>query len=260
MNPGIESGCRSRFAATKDIAGEFDRLAPLWDEKHGPHSFHRIPLRMLSAYLRDLCASYGSARVLDIGCGTGQQLFALVDRLEEGVGIDISPAMVERARINARERDLERRLSFHVLAAEDVGRERLGVFDLILFVASLEHMPDAQRALARAAGLLQPAGAIVLVMVHPWHPRSFHARSLARWGEIPAFRHMTRGALRRCAGATGLRPADPFGPECLRQVSERGRCRHRARQGLLAPAAFGTYVAVFHPSARRTDGAVSARD
>jgi ubiquinone/menaquinone biosynthesis C-methylase UbiE len=43
---------------------------------------------------------------LDIGCGTGQQLFALADCLETGIGIDISPVMIERARIKAGERGL----------------------------------------------------------------------------------------------------------------------------------------------------------
>lgn len=203
---------------------------------------------MRSAHLRDLCTSYRRTRLLDMGCGTGWQLFALADRLQEGVGIDISPAMVEWARISARERGLEDRLSFHVLAAEEVCRKRLGTFDVVLFIGSLEHMSDAHLSLARAAEVLQPAGAVVLDMVHPWHPRSFYARFTARRGAIPAFHHLTPGTLRRCAAAAGLSPADPFSANSLREVSEFGRLKHQALQGLLAPVVWGSYVAVFGPN------------
>jgi 2-polyprenyl-3-methyl-5-hydroxy-6-metoxy-1,4-benzoquinol methylase len=240
-----------REGAQTGMARQFDRLAPCWDEKHGPRSLNRIPLQMLSAYLRDLCASYRRPRILDIGCGTGQQLFALADHLKEGVGIDISPAMVERARLNASQRGLEDRLSFHVLAAEDVCRKRLGVFDVVLFLGSLEHMVDPQLSLALAAKVLQPAGAAVLVMVHPWHPRSFYARFAARIGAIPPFRHLAPRTLRQSAAAAGLRPTDPFGSDCLSQVSGVGRFKHRALQGLAAPAVFGIYVAVIYARASK---------
>src|ERR671919_709956 len=98
------SEARSSLAVRTDIAREFDRLAPFWDKRYGSRSLNRILLQMRSAHLRDLCASYRRTRLLDMGCGTGWQLFALADRLQEGVGIDISPAMVEWARISARER------------------------------------------------------------------------------------------------------------------------------------------------------------
>lgn len=200
---------------------------------------------MLSAYLRDFCASYGRTRLLDVGCGTGQQLLALADHLKEGVGIDISPAMVERARLNTSQRGLQGRLGFHVVAAEDVCREHLGVFDVVLFVASLEHMADPRLSLARATTVLQPAGAVVLVMVHPWHPRSFYARFATSRGPIPPFRHLTPATLRHRAAVAGLRPADPFGSEWLSRVGWAGRLEHRALQGLAAPAVFGIYIAVF---------------
>jgi 2-polyprenyl-3-methyl-5-hydroxy-6-metoxy-1,4-benzoquinol methylase len=228
-----------------DTAREFDRLAPFWENEHGPGSLNHLLLQMRSAYFRDLCASYRRTRLLDVGCGTGQQLFALADCLEAGIGIDISPAMIERARIKAGERGLASRLNFHVLPAENICRKRLGTFDVVLFVGSLEHISDPHLSLIRAADVLQPAGAVVLVMVHPWHPRSFYARFAARRGAIPGSRHLTPGALRGCAGAAGLHYVDPFGPDCLRNASELRRLKHRILDGLVTPAARGSYVAVF---------------
>lgn len=51
--------------------------------------------------------------MLDIGCGTGAQLMELAGRINKGIGIDISPGMIQRAngeRIKSGLRNLE----FHV--------------------------------------------------------------------------------------------------------------------------------------------------
>ena len=84
-----------------DLAMAFDRLAPAWDRGHGPWSPRCIGFAVRAALLRDLVECLPHRHVLDVGCGTGQYLVALGGSLEAGVGIDIAPAMVERARRNA---------------------------------------------------------------------------------------------------------------------------------------------------------------
>ncbi len=46
------------------------------------------------------------ATVLDIGCGTGAQLFALSDSISRGLGIDLSNTQIEHANRRAREAGL----------------------------------------------------------------------------------------------------------------------------------------------------------
>jgi len=84
-----------------DLAMAFDRLAPAWDRGHGPWSPRGIGFTLRTALLRDLVECLPRRHVLDVGCGTGQYLIALAGSVDEGVGIDIAPAMVEHARRNA---------------------------------------------------------------------------------------------------------------------------------------------------------------
>jgi len=91
-----------------DIAAIFDREAETWDAAHGPDSPRANEFEARAAYLHALCSRLGKPRVLDLGCGTGRQLIDLAKSLDSGVGLDLSPGMIARARENARElRQLE---------------------------------------------------------------------------------------------------------------------------------------------------------
>jgi ubiquinone/menaquinone biosynthesis C-methylase UbiE len=74
------------------LRGMFDRLAPTWETRIGPHH-----LRALDSALEEMPAP---RRVLDLGTGTGVVALALADRYPEAevVGIDLSPGMIEEAR------------------------------------------------------------------------------------------------------------------------------------------------------------------
>lgn len=64
--------------------------------------FSRAVAEPIARYLEDHVAAAGlPRRLLDVGCGTGQLLTFFADRGWEVVGVDRSPAMVERARANA---------------------------------------------------------------------------------------------------------------------------------------------------------------
>lgn len=226
-----------------DIARRFDALAPSWDRKHGPVGVRRLALAARSAYLRRICDDLARPRVLDIGCGTGQQLLALADRVSEGVGIDVSPAMIARARLNARDRGVDDRLRFEVLAGEDAGPDRIGHFDLILCIGALEHMADPDAALAGMAQLLRNGGLVVLVTGNPWHPRSFYSRMARAFGTMPPARYWRRRTLRERAAAVGLHPCDPAGLADRRQRRLAERLTRRLPRWL-APLT-GSHVTVF---------------
>lgn len=187
-----------------DLRTAFDRQAAHWHRRHGSGRLVWLVRRWRTHRLRRACRIGPTARVLDVGCGTGEQLIELHPRLGEGVGIDISPAMIEHARALAAAHGAAQRLRFCVGAIEEAKPQELGQFDAVLFIGSIEHMLDPSLALFRAASLLRPGGRIAVIAPHPWHPRALWHRLQARCGQIPPFRLLTRRALAQLARPLGL--------------------------------------------------------
>ncbi|GAB3285696.1 class I SAM-dependent methyltransferase [Parasphingorhabdus pacifica] len=86
--------------------------------------------------------------VLDPGCGSGDNAIHLAEHGHDVLGIDFSPAAVERARANAVARNAH--LRFEVADALDLGSEPR--FDTIVDSA-LFHVFDREAQLAYARGL-----------------------------------------------------------------------------------------------------------
>ncbi len=96
--------------------------------------------------------------VLDLGCGTGSLSLLAAEQGHHVTGVDLSPAMVERARAKLAGRDAV----FLVGDAEQppVGEQR---FDVVLVRHVLWALPDPGRVLRRWWGLVRPGGRLVLV-------------------------------------------------------------------------------------------------
>jgi SAM-dependent methyltransferase len=188
----------------EQIAAAFDRHAASWDEEHGPHSLRRLGFALRAALLRDLLRRLPRRHVLDIGCATGGYLLALGDLVERGVGIDISPAMIERARRNAGTAALHDRLRFEILPVERLPASGHDAFDLVLLLGSLEHMTEPARSFAAASQVLRPGGLLAIVLLLPWHPRSLLAQHRVRRGTIPPFRPIPMRAIQDWAQHLGL--------------------------------------------------------
>lgn len=185
------------------VAAFFDREAVAWDAAHGPQSGRAGAFAARARYLRALCAEKGVPRVLDLGCGTGHQLIDLTDHIEGGVGLDLSPEMISRARENAAAVGADTKVTFQVgdsaAAPIDLGR-----FGLAIFVGSLEHAPDQAAQLAAAAKLLEQDGRLVVIMPHPHNPSVLWARCFGPSFDVP-LRHRSPRALAAVARAAGLR-------------------------------------------------------
>ncbi|MEU5043013.1 class I SAM-dependent methyltransferase [Streptomyces griseorubiginosus] len=99
-----------------------------------------------------------AADVLDLGCGTGSLSLLAAEQGHRVTGVDLSPAMVERARAKLAGRDAV----FLVgdAAQPPVGEQR---FDVVLVRHVLWALPDPGRVLRRWWGLLRPGGRLVLV-------------------------------------------------------------------------------------------------
>lgn len=99
---------------------------------------------------------------LDVACGTGQHLAAVVDEVDEVVGVDLSEAMLDvaRARLGGRvelrvadQRDLDLGRRFEVVSS---------LFSSIGYAADLPELDATVAALARHVA---PGGVLVL---EPW--------------------------------------------------------------------------------------------
>ncbi len=115
------------------------------------------------AYLRFLIPE--GARVLEIGCGTGDTLAAL--KPSYGVGVDFSPAMVDVAR------RLHPDLTFHVGDAEDPATFAAlqGPFDYILVLDAIGSIDDCQAFMTLLHGLCARETRLVIgYFSHLWYP------------------------------------------------------------------------------------------
>jgi S-adenosylmethionine-diacylgycerolhomoserine-N-methlytransferase len=106
--------------------------------------------------------------VLDLGCGTGRNLVAVVGRYPHArlYGLDISEQMLQSALRSIARRNL--RTSIALAQADAVtfdGGRIFGVptFDRIFISYSLSMIPEWRRVLDRAARLLAPGGSLHVV-------------------------------------------------------------------------------------------------
>lgn len=139
----------------------YARFASFYDRSMGDDLGYRAP-ELLAGALAGVLGERRDLHVLDLGCGTGLLGRHLRDRAETLVGIDLSPAMLSRAR---------RRRIYDALHTAEItawleGRlpgsapRSTGPFDLIVACDSLIYFGDLGQVLGPAAGRLAPGGRI----------------------------------------------------------------------------------------------------
>jgi SAM-dependent methyltransferase len=161
----------------EQLRRQFDAAAASWDAKHGPASPRAPEFAARVRYLRKICAALGRPSVLDLGCGTGQILIKLLPVIKFGIGVDISPAMIERARHAAP----DHRLQFCVEDAARFCSQCQGRFDVVLLIGTLGHLPDQVQALSAAGRLIRPRGRLIVISPHPLEP-DFPSQAPGRLG------------------------------------------------------------------------------
>ena len=108
----------SEAAALAALA--FDGVAPDYDAVFGRNPIGLYFRHVVQERLRPLFPR--GSRVLDLGCGTGEDALFLASLGVDVHGVDVSPAMIEKARQKAPSRgDAGGSVRFEVRAAEDVG-------------------------------------------------------------------------------------------------------------------------------------------
>jgi len=114
-------------------------------------------------------------RVLELGCGTGINLFELAERYPNltGVGYDLNRDSITIASQTAR-RLFPGRLTF---ATTDICKADIpGGFDLVLLADVLEHVPNPAEVMRKAAAAVREGGHVLVSVPTPLFPRVFGAR------------------------------------------------------------------------------------
>jgi SAM-dependent methyltransferase len=119
----------------------------------------------VSVALFNLLEPLRAAQVLDLACGHGRISRELARRGAQVVGLDLSGAMLDRARaIEARE-GLEIRYVQGDAASPSVLEGE--VFDTVVCSFGLSDIDDLDGAIATVARVLAPAGSFVFSLLHP---------------------------------------------------------------------------------------------
>ena len=124
----------------------FDRLAPTWDE--GAEHSSAVLTRIL-----DNAGVGAGERVLDIGCGTGVMVpYYLARSVEEVVGVDISPEM-----LNAARRKFPMPCVRFVNADAETCRFEPD-YDVCVVYNAFPHFPDPEALIQNLASALRSGG------------------------------------------------------------------------------------------------------
>ena len=115
-------------------------------------------------------------RVLDVGCGTGENALFLASRGHDVTGVDAVPAAIEAAQAKAAERGLT--ACFRAADVLDVLPELIGRFHAVTDVGFFHALGDEQRAdfAEKLAGAVAPGGVYAMLCFSDrvpggWGPR-----------------------------------------------------------------------------------------
>lgn len=149
---------------TTDLRSFFDRSAATGSpEQHG-HSLRLLEYRI--GLVRSLARPRPSDVVLDLGCGNGHHLLALGPEVARGIGIDVSPGMIELAQARHRSASYRANLMFEVDNAEELKAIANQSIDLAICIGALEHMLDKRAVLASIYRVLKFGGRFVCLTLH----------------------------------------------------------------------------------------------
>lgn len=103
-----------------------------------------------------LIAPSGNECALDVACGPGTLARIFAPRVRSIAGLDLTPAMLERARKDAAENHIE---NFHPLRGNALAMPfRDETFDIAVTSYSIHHLPDSVAAVREIARILKRGG------------------------------------------------------------------------------------------------------
>lgn len=140
----------------KKIRAHYSRLAPEWDRWRNRNRYYH---RQLEEYLR-FVIPVGSS-VCELGCGQGELLAALEPR--RGLGIDLSPALIEQAR------QRHPQLEFQVADCENLSLDEQ--FDYVVLSNVIGELYDVQKAFESLRYACRPDTRVIITHYnYLWEP------------------------------------------------------------------------------------------
>jgi SAM-dependent methyltransferase len=214
--------------ALAGAAAAFDREAAVYDDTFGRNPVGLLFRHAFQDRLERLFAR--GDRVVDLGCGTGEDALFLASRGRKVLGLDVSAAMIARGRAKASARGLAGDAArFEVASAESVDALADGVpFDGAFSDFGALNCTDLAavgRALARA---LRPGAPVLLSLMGP-RPFPASLRSLFRG------RPLSRGASRPKVGGLALGVSYPTRRQVQSQMGPELVWRDAFALGVLVP-------------------------
>ncbi|MEM9654147.1 MAG: metalloregulator ArsR/SmtB family transcription factor [Actinomycetota bacterium] len=158
----------------------FEEIAGRWD---GVRSLHvadaEVEEALVAAAARHRIDGRPISSLLDIGTGTGRMLQLFGDRIERGLGIDLSKAMLNLARSNLTAAGLHhctvRHGNIYALDVEPAS------FDLAVLHHVLHFLEEPRVALRSAADALRPGGQLLIVDFAPHDLTTLRTEHAHRW-------------------------------------------------------------------------------
>jgi SAM-dependent methyltransferase len=143
-------------------------VPPPWDLGHPQPAFVRLAEQGLL-----------TGRLLDAGCGTGEQTLLAASSGADALGADVSPLAIERARGKAAARGIKAR--FEVADALLLGELGL-TFDTVIDSGLFHVFDDGGRAcyVASLASVLRPGGRLYLMCFSDRQPGAFGPRRVSQ--------------------------------------------------------------------------------
>jgi demethylmenaquinone methyltransferase/2-methoxy-6-polyprenyl-1,4-benzoquinol methylase len=205
VRPGENPAGKIPAALTMPL---YDFLAPAYDP-----AFRKIYLPFRQRALARLTVPAG-ARLLDLGCGTGQNfplLASLLGHQGHLIGLDISSGMLRHAR-RRRSADGPRLSLIHadavnLTAALLEAETGVAQVDVILCTFGFTCMPDPPAAFRASWNVLKPGGAYGILDIHA-DPRTLHARAV-EWATRSRFTEAAWQPLREASPDFRMDYLDP---------------------------------------------------
>lgn len=141
----------------------FSQQASFWWDENGPFkTLHHInPVR--TDYVKQFVNLKGKT-VLDVGCGGGVFSEAMAANDAQVTAIDLAEESLEVAKLHLFES--QQKIDYQNISIEDFAKKHENVFDVIVCMEMLEHVPDPQSIVDACHKILKPGGWLFLSTIN----------------------------------------------------------------------------------------------
>lgn len=140
-----------------------------WDPESEFKPLHAInPLRL--DYIDEHIGGFAGKKVLDVGCGGGILSESMARRGAQVMGIDMSQAPLNVARLHLYESQLE--IDYQQQTAEQLAETHAEQFDVVTCMEMLEHVPNPASVIAACCRLVKPDGKVFFSTINR-NPKSY---------------------------------------------------------------------------------------